>query len=232
MIERKFIFQDNLLIGDVSSSIAKPSLLVLHGSGKGSRHRFLPLRLALAQHSIVSVAFDCLGHGDTGGTLEGTTLKKRTEQALAVIEQAGRSEPFSVLGSSMGAYTAVKLCEHLSIENLILFVPAMYSAAAYEIPFGAKFSTCIQAPNSWHQSDAWRILSDFRGNIVIVRAANDEVIPKGVIDRIKEASLNAASLVEHTVADAPHGLANFLAERPGQLQEVAELIIKAVAQKA
>jgi hypothetical protein len=222
---REFDFQGTRLVGDLTSTDSIPSLMVLHGAGKGSRHRFEPLRAELGSRGISSVAFDCVGHGDTSGALDGTTLKSRTDQALSVLSQTGFKQPFTVLGSSMGAYTAVKLCEHLPIQNLILFVPAMYTVTAYEIPFGVEFSSCIRQPDSWRHSDAWAILSRFTGNILIVRAEKDEVIPIGVIESIKQASSNAASIVEHAVAGAPHPLAQHLAENPKQFQEVVELIM-------
>ena len=102
-------FDGHILVGDIMAGEAPPSLLVLHGAGHSCRERFRELREHFWPHGIGSAAFDCIGHGDTGGDLKSSSLKSRTEQACAVIGAAGLTRPFSVLAASMGGYTAVTL---------------------------------------------------------------------------------------------------------------------------
>ena len=91
----------------------------------------------------------------------------------------------------MGAYTAVKLLEYYQIRNLMLLVPAMYTSMAYTVPFNKGFTEIIRQPQSWRHSDAWDILSGYRGCLFIIAAENDEVIPQGVINKIYASAVNA-----------------------------------------
>ncbi|MEE8552983.1 MAG: alpha/beta hydrolase, partial [Desulfobacterales bacterium] len=147
------------LVGDILSNDSPPDVVVLHGAGRSGRHRFYSIRAKLLEHGISSLAFDMVGHGDTGGTLAESSLKDRTLQAESVIKHWKLSEPLSLVGASMSGYTAVSLTQHFNVENLILFVPAMYSRRAYSLCFNDGFSKVIREQNSWFDSDAWDILN-------------------------------------------------------------------------
>jgi len=193
-------FDGHILVGDIMAGEAPPRLVVLHGAGQSCRERFLQLREHFFTHSVGSVAFDCIGHGDTGGDLRSTSLRSRTEQACAVIGAAGLTRPFSILAASMGGYTAVTLLQRYDIANLVLIGPAMYAAAAYAVPFNGGFTEIIRRPQSWEASDAWDILSGFAGRLLVVAGECDTVIPPGVIQRIYE---SAAIAKERAVYVAP-----------------------------
>ncbi len=179
------------LVGDVISAEDTAQLLMLHGAGGSRRAVFDLLRDHFWQYGISSASFDFVGHGDTGGSLPNSSLKSRTEQACRMIDKLKLKPPLSILAASMGAYTAVKLLEHYDIARLILCVPAAYTAAAYAVPFNQGFTELIRAPNSWEQSDAWELLGTYTGQLLIVAAENDVVIPPGVIQRLYDAAVNA-----------------------------------------
>lgn len=216
------------LKGDVlSHAETDPAqLVILHGAGLGTRDRFRPFRTCLAQQGISSLVFDFIGHGETGGCLSESSLQRRTEQACAVIETMGITCPFSLLGSSMGGYIAVKLLEIYSIENLILFVPAMYHPAAYAVPFGEAFTQVIRQPNSWVASDAWRILETFRGRLLLVVAGQDDVIPQDVIRRIYASASNASTRTRYIVPHSPHLLIHYLSQERQEFEHVIGLVRK------
>jgi len=194
------------LIGDIISNSDLPQALILHGAGNANRGHFRLFREQLLIHGISSAAFDFVGHGDTGGELISSSLISRTRQACRVVDSLNIQQPFSVIGASMGAYTAVKLLEYYQIKGLILLVPAMYTSMAYTAPFNEGFTDIIRQPESWRHSDAWDILSGYRGRLLIIAAENDKVIPKGVINKIydsavhaKERKLFVAPQASHTV---------------------------------
>jgi hypothetical protein len=194
-------FGSSTLIGDILSPDNSPRVLVLHGAGNSNRGRFQLLREEFYAKGISSIAFDFLGHGDTGGDLKSSSLSSRTRQACRVVDALNLQQPLSVIGASMSAYTSVKLLEHYHIKNLILLVPAMYTSQAYSIPFNRGFSKIIRQPQSWVQSDAWRLLADYTGRLLIVAAENDQIIPRDVINRIYDSAVNA---VERKLYIAPH----------------------------
>ncbi len=175
------------IVGDIVGVDERPSVVFLHGAGESHRKRFDPVRDLLAAAGIASVAFDFGGAGESSGELSSFSLKDRVDQACAVIDALQLPQPLSLIGSSMGAYVAVKLTEIFKIRDLILFVPAMYDRKAYDVPFNAGFTTIIRRPGSWRDSDAWDLLRAFRGNILVFAGGRDEVIPKELIAKIDEA---------------------------------------------
>ena len=172
----------------------------MHGAGNAHRRDFRLFREQLLNHGISSAAFDFVGHGNTGGELKRSSLINRTQQTCSVIDSLNIQQPFSVIGASMGAYTAVKLLEYYQIKNMILLVPAMYDSKAYSVPFNKGFTEIIRRPGSWGDSDAWQILSEYKGRLFIIAAEYDEVIPSGVINRIYDSAINAE---ERTLFVAP-----------------------------
>lgn len=179
-------FLHTLLHGDCCTSPAPlRQLMLLHGAGQADRSSYLPLRQHLQSQQIASSAFDFIGHGETGGSLLGSSLRQRVEQALAVYRHchAGNT-PVALLGSSMGAYIALRLLDQLPCSHLILQVPGAYTPQAFDVPFGPAFSAMLRQPLSWLESDAWPRLQQFRGHVLIVAAEQDTVIPRLLVEKL------------------------------------------------
>jgi len=199
-------FGDRMLIGDIISNNTRPEVLILHGAGNANRGDFRLFRQQLLIHGISSAAFDFVGHGDTGGELKNTSLLSRTRQACSVIDSLNLQQPFSIIGASMGAYTAVKLLEYYRIKSLILIVPAIYTSRAYTVPFNKGFTEIIRQPQSWGDSDAWDILSGYRERLLIIAAENDKVIPQGVVNKIYDSAVNAKECKLFVAPQASHAV--------------------------
>lgn len=223
-------FEGHHLAGDVLGAGEAVELLVLHGAGTSHRGRFRQLREELWGAGIVSAAFDCIGHGETGGELKASSLESRTEQAGRVLEGLRLAPAFALLGASMGGYTAVRLTERVPVSGLILLGPAMYAAEAYPVPFDRGFTEIIRRPGSWEGSDAWGILSRFRGRILVVAGERDGVIPPGVIRRIHDSAVQARERTLYVAPGASHLiLTDLRAQDPARLAEVLDLMIRLLA---
>jgi len=194
-------FGNNLLRGDRYATECRA--IVLHGAGQSSRARFSRLRRSLHDNGLPTVSFDFIGHGETGGSLPGSTLHARTDQAAAVIRYACR-EPLTLIAASMSGYTALKLLDACAVENLILLVPAVYTRRAYDLPFGPAFSAAIRRPGSWRDSDAFGLLSRFKGRLLIVAAETDDVIPREVVEGLFAAATEVESRHLHIVPGSRH----------------------------
>ena len=177
-------------------------LLAIHGGGAAHSGIYDGVRAELAQHGVGSTAFDCIGHGRTAGDKLGTSLQDRTAQARAVIEAT--QTPTAIIGASMGAYNAIRLSETLDLRALVLVVPGVYCPEAYDVPFGPAFSELIRQPRSWADSDAWAVLSRFRGRLLVIAAGADEVVPLEIPQRLHEAAINAEWRSLLVVSGAPH----------------------------
>lgn len=210
-------FKDHLLKGDQVGD--NPSVLFLHGAGQSTRMLFRPLQEAL---KVPSVAFDFIGHGETGGVLEESSLKEREEQVRAVVEATGMTEPLSIVAASMSGYTAIKLLEKYEVARLVLFVPAVYAVEAYDRVFNQGFSEIIRRPRSWVETDAWRILKGFKGDLLMIKAGYDDVIPDEVIERLYEAAGGRKELL--MVKESPHKILNYLSQHPVEMDLVCEKV--------
>jgi pimeloyl-ACP methyl ester carboxylesterase len=226
-------YENFTLKADFQAGASSCHALILHGAGGSSRATASRsgLRPALQARGVASTSFDCIGHGDTGGLLQYSSLSSRTRQAEAVIAAQNLlhplSQPLVIFGSSMGAYNAIKLTQTHEVGALILIVPGVYEAAAYDVPFGPQFSEIIRRGRSWADSDACAILSEFKGNLLIIAAEHDAVIPLEIPERLLLAARKAGSRQLRVVAGADHQrLFPLLSEeRPDEFDELMGLIV-------
>jgi uncharacterized protein len=223
--EFKVKFGQTSLVGDVLYGPEAATPIFLHGAGTAERRRFDPLRDYIAEKGFGSVAFDFIGHGETGGDLKLSSLKERVAETEAVISELKIREPLSLVGMSMGAYVAIKITELFQVTNLILTVPGVYTREAYTIPFGDGFTEMIRSPESWNNSDAWEILGKFKGNLLVFVAGQDTVIPTAIIEKIDSSASEAESKEIVTFDEAPHRILKYFAENPSEASIASEKII-------
>jgi pimeloyl-ACP methyl ester carboxylesterase len=222
-------YQNWSLKGDHWPATRSNKALYLHGAGTSSRSGYAIPRGELAQRGIGTTSFDCIGHGDTGGELAASSVASRTRQAEAVIAARAMQGPIAVVGTSMGAYNAIKLTESQDVTALVLIVPGVYTPEAYEVPFGPQFSSVIRRERSWADSDAWDILARFRGKLLVIAAEHDAVIPREIPERLVDAASNAAARQLHIVQGGAHNwLFTKLKETPGRLQETIDLMTETI----
>lgn len=127
--------------------------VVLHGAGTSSTERLLPLVREFVAHGCRGIAFDFSGHGESTGKLSELSLLRRFEQAVAVIDAyAGADGPLVLVGFSMSGQTVADLVRYYGdrVAALGLCAPAVYTAEAWEVPFGdgnGRFSSIIRRPD-------------------------------------------------------------------------------------
>jgi pimeloyl-ACP methyl ester carboxylesterase len=219
-------FPGALLKCDSMVGASSLQTLLIHGAGTSERGRFAPLRRVLHEHRIASVAFDCIGHGETGGDLSSSSLASRTRQAEAVLDALPGTNRLAVVGTSMGAYNAIRLLATRRIDSLVLVVPGVYTPAAYEVPFGSQFTALIRQERSWDQTDAWALLAQFKGRLLVIAAEKDNVIPAEIPLRLVQCAVQASWRKLHVVPDAAHNrLLSLLAERPDDFQASMALVL-------
>ena len=225
-------YENAILKGDFHPAASSRHMLLLHGAGVSSRATASRsgLRPALQQRGIATTSFDCVGHGDTGGVLATSSLHSRTRQAEAVIMARKLADPLAdplvICGASMGAYNAIRLTQTQQVAGLVLIVPGVYTPAAYRLPFGPQFSEVIRRDRSWAGSDAWEILKQFKGDLLVIAAERDAVIPLEIPERLVLSARQARSRRLRVVADADHNhlFPLLTAERPAEFEELMTLM--------
>ena len=154
-----------------------------------------------------------------------SSLSCRTRQAEAVLDSQPGAAPLAVIGISMGAYNAIKLLETRVVAALVLVVPGVYTPAAYDLPFGPVFSAAIRRERSWADTDAWRLLEQYPGRLLVIAAENDAVIPAEIPRRLVEAARITAWRRLHVVPGAQHNrLFSLLVERPEEFENTMAMV--------
>lgn len=202
-----------------------------HGAGSSSKERILYLlNEVVHQSELGAFAFDFSGHGDSSGVLKKVSLRKREQQAHAAIE-AFSADPLVLIGSSMGADTALRMLEHYNPNSLILFAPAIYSDEAFSVPFTEKFTKIVREPESWaHASKVLSLLREYSGNLLIVTGEDDTIIPSEVIDTLYREATKASRKEVMNIPGCDHGIHAYLQKHGDIREQVLEKILSFIAQ--
>ena len=126
-----------------------PGVLFIHGGGKSSKERFARWQNNLIKLGINSLAFDLRGDGESKGEFVDSSLNNRlidSVNALNFFLSTGLIDKkrVAVIGSSMGAYIAIKLSKaKKGIKALILVSPAAYAEEAESKKMNALFTKVI-----------------------------------------------------------------------------------------
>ncbi|WP_370678930.1 alpha/beta fold hydrolase [Comamonas sp. GB3 AK4-5] len=224
-----------LLQGSVLSQHPRqpPRLLSLHGGGQTDHRRMDYLLAPLAAAGWSSAAFDHIGHGATGGSLQGSSLNDRLAQARSVVTALGLQRPDALIASSMGGHTACSLLDMLQPRTLILYCPAAYVSAAEDLPFGPAFQHTLRTSTDFAASPAFVALRHFRGQVLLVWGEHEQVIPPAVQQLYADSARAAASLDIVRLPGADHRLHLWLQQQPEQAaalqQRITQLLHQATA---
>lgn len=197
------------LYGDGSR---RATVVLLHGAGNGSKERLRPLLAEAAAHGCRALAFDFSGHGESSGALGESSLRRRFEQAVAVLDaHAPADDPLVLVGFSMSGQTVADLVRHYGprVAAVGLCAPAVYAPEAHDVPFGnsdGRFSEIIRTPGSWRNSPALTALRAYEGRAVLAVPGTDAVIPPEVTEAVQDALAARAQYTRFELPDAEHRL--------------------------
>ncbi|WP_338060574.1 alpha/beta fold hydrolase [Streptomyces seoulensis] len=209
---------------------AGPTAVLLHGAGNGSKERLLPLLPAFAERDRHALAFDFSGHGRSTGRLSELSLRRRFEQAVAVIDAHAGAGPLLLVGFSMSGQTVADLLPYYGrrVASVGLCAPGVFAAAAWGEPFGdgtGAFTNILRTPGSWQDSPALPALRDFEGRAVLVTPGTDTVIPAEVTKAVEAALSTRARYSRLELPYAEHKLGLWFRDHPEDGRRlVAELL--------
>ncbi|MFF1484014.1 alpha/beta fold hydrolase [Streptomyces sp. NPDC058319] len=208
----------------------RPTAVLLHGAGTGCAARLRPLFGEFAAHGCPVLAFDFSGHGSSSGALSELTLRRRFEQAVAVIDAwVPRGGPLVLVGFSMSGQTAADLARHYGdrVAGLGLCAPAVYAAEAWDVPFGTgdgAFSEIIRRPGSWRASPALDALRAYEGRAVLAVPGTDDVIPAEVTEAVQDALAARARSTRLDVPGAGHRLGEWFHDHAGDRRDFVSAV--------
>ncbi|MDT0480924.1 alpha/beta fold hydrolase [Streptomyces doebereineriae] len=217
--------------GSVDSGPTAVTAVLLHGAGRGSKERLLPLLDEFVAHGCRALAFDFSGHGESSGELGELSLRRRFEQAVAVIDaHAPADGPLVLVGFSMSGQTVADLTRHYGerVAALGLCAPAVYAAEAWDVPFGhgdGRFSETIRRPDSWRPSPALEALRAYEGRAVLAVPGTDAVIPPEVTEAVQEALAFRAQFTRLELPEADHQLGRWLRDHTDDRRELVAALL-------
>ena len=203
--------------------------LILHGAGKAHSGRYEKLRLKLAENGFGKIIFDYPGHGQSSHNIGDSSLQIRTQVAQFFLDELPSSD-LTIFSFSMSGHVTLELLKKNlnSIQNLILFCPAIYSKEAFEINFGPEFSQVIRQPESWKNHDLKTPLENFQGKLLIVIGENDEVIPREVVQTIYDLAVNTSKKEILELPNVSHLIGNWLNEKPENVDWMVRKVVEFV----
>jgi hypothetical protein len=192
-----------------------PSALFLHGAGPSNREHAAYLSAVFAEAGRSVVRFDYPGHGESSGTIEGSSLERRHDEARAVIKRFGMDAgSLCLVGTSMGGYIAASLVKDYAVDALVLFCLAAYDRIAWSVPFGPAFSAILRRDLSCLESDVDERLGAFAGRSLIALAGRDEVIPEKVVGMYQSVLGKNAGHSTLILEESPHPIHRWAADKP------------------
>ncbi len=210
-------------------SIGASGVVVMHGAGTGDKERTLPFAEDFAAHGYPAVTLDFSGHGESSGELLDLSLRRRRDQAAAVIAASFEPErPLILVGFSMSGQTVADLVDLYGtrVAAIVLCAPGIYGKDAWDVPFGAGFTELIRRPESWRDSHALDTYARFEGRALLVVPERDEVIPDGVTELLHTALATRAAFSTIRLAGAGHRLGLWLAGHPEAREDIISTLLR------
>jgi uncharacterized protein len=206
----------------VMPGVLIPGVLFVHGWG-GSQQQYLARAREVAALGSVCLTFDLGGHAGTQPLRETVSRESNLRDLLAAYDTLA-AHPYvdpaaiAVVGSSYGGYLATILTTLRPVAWLTLRVPALYIDTGWELPKLQLHKE--QDLRSYRRSfvaaqtnRALRACAEFRGDVLLVESAHDDIVPPEVIRSYREACVQTRSLTYRCMADADHGLGDETSQR-------------------
>ena len=202
---------------------SRPTVLALHGLGTTStRHRIRYLLDAVAACGHGWLTFDFSGNGESTGVLTESTLRGRRAEVLAAADHLDSATAPVLIGTSMGAHLAASCVPELHPRGLVLFCPAAYPADAADL----RFDGSLAKPGNYPDSPAYAGLRAFDGDLLIIRAGQDQVVAPAVIDGYLENAQRARSTEVVRLDDYDHFVHRRLPGQPERRDEVIRAMLR------
>ena len=206
----------------------QPAVIFVHGWNGTQEFDLGHVRDAVAVGCVV-LALDLRGHDRKDPRHERVTREDNlrdllTAYDLLVAREDVDANAIAVVGFSYGAYLATLLTAQRRVQWLALRSPALYPDDGWNVPKHEledrveldRYRRHVQSPEG---NRALAALAAFRGDVLLVRAQEDEVLPLPVSESFRGALVRASSITTRTISSADHALS-----RPDAKRAWAELL--------
>ncbi|WP_037060074.1 alpha/beta hydrolase family protein [Pseudoxanthomonas suwonensis] len=194
-------------------ALAFPGVLFVHGWG-GSQEHDLGRARQVAGIGAVCLTFDLRGHESTASQWETVSRPQNLQDLLSAYDWfAARpgvdAGSMAVVGISYGGYLAALLTELRPVRWLALRSPALYKDEGWELPKrrlhdDPDLAAFRRRKVAWEENRALRAARAFQGDVLLVEAEHDPIVPHAVIENYANAFSTASSLTRRRIAGADH----------------------------
>lgn len=206
----------------VTPGVLVPGVLFVHGWG-GSQQQYLARAREVAALGCVCLTFDLGGHVGTQPQRETVSRESNLRDLVAAYDTLAAhphvdGPAIALVGSSYGGYLATILTTMRPVLWLALRVPALYIDTGWELPKlqlhkDHDLRTYRRSFVAAATNRALRACAEFKGDVLLVESAHDDIIPPAVIKSYREACVQASSLTYRCMGDADHGLSDEVSQR-------------------
>ncbi len=191
----------------------KSGVLILHGGGlqPNQAQRFLEWQNILRENGFSSFAFNHGGIWPSEGRIQDSTLEMRLIEARVALNlfkdiSKKKNQEVIIMGASMGGHIAAQLAPEVNSKGLLLCQPGSFVEDAEDKPFGSQFSQVLRQDHNWEAivTRSFSSVRKYAGNLLIISAENDTIIPKSVIARYFFEASDAKTRELYELKGAPH----------------------------
>jgi dienelactone hydrolase len=201
--------------GTVLAPEAKiPGVLFVHGWG-GSQESDLIRAKRIAALGCICLTFDLRGHGGTLAQQQTVSRADNLNDVIAAYDVLANNpdidpSAIAVMGNSYGAYLATLLSTRRAVKWLALSVPALYRDTQWELPKRALNKADLaeyrNTPVVSSENRALAACTQFEGDVLLIEAEHDHLIPHETIMNYRRAFDQAHSLTHRIIDGADHAL--------------------------
>ncbi|WP_022971836.1 alpha/beta hydrolase family protein, partial [Xanthomonas maliensis] len=203
------------LSGTLLTPTGMPGVLFVHGWGGSQHHSLVRAREAVGL-GCICMTFDLRGHEGYASMRQSVTRAQNLADIIAAYDQlAGLPyvdpQSIAVVGLSYGGYLSALLTRERPVEWLALRSPALYKDAHWDRPkvslnADPDLMRYRQQALTPDENLALAACAVFRGDVLLVEAEQDVIVPHPVLRNYANAFGQARSLAERVIVGADHAL--------------------------
>ncbi len=193
-----------------------PGLLFVHGWG-GSQSHDLGRAREVAGLGCVCLTFDLRGHAE-GRPSTQVTRPQNQRDLLAAYDWLARQpqvdpQAIAVVGISYGGYLAALLTAERAVRWLALRSPALYKDEAWDAPkhslhLDGDLARWRHRPLEPADNRALKACRAYTGDVLLVEAQTDDIVPHAVIENYTRAFAQTHSLTRRVITGADHAFSD------------------------
>ncbi|CAD7728095.1 hypothetical protein LMG31886_40760 [Xanthomonas hydrangeae] len=203
------------LSGTLLTPSGMPAVLFVHGWGGSQHHNLLRAREAVGL-GCICMTFDLRGHEGYASMRQTVTRAQNLDDIKAAYDQLAHlpyvdAQSIAVVGLSYGGYLSALLTRERPVEWLALRSPALYKDEHWDHPkvslnADPELMDYRQRTLTPEDNIALAACAQYKGDVLLVEAENDAIVPHPVLRNYADAFVHARSLSTRVIAGADHAL--------------------------